>query len=131
MHANAERIAALLETAALRPTVRELPDSTRTAPEAAEAIGTTVAQIAKSLVFVIAGDGDGEDRVAAGGDLRDQPRRRREGRRYRRRADQPPGREDRRDTHRLLHRGAPNAVFRLTPAELVMLSGGKVDDVKF
>jgi len=63
MHANAEQIAALLETAALRPTVRELPDSTRTASEAAEAIGTTVAQIAKSLVFVIAGDGDGEDRV--------------------------------------------------------------------
>jgi len=33
-------------------TVKELPDSTRTAEEAAQAIGCDVAQIAKSLIFV-------------------------------------------------------------------------------
>ena len=63
MHAKAERIAGLLDIAGLRPTVRELPDSTRTAAEAAEAIGTTIAQIAKSLVFVTAGAGHGAGRV--------------------------------------------------------------------
>jgi prolyl-tRNA editing enzyme YbaK/EbsC (Cys-tRNA(Pro) deacylase) len=35
--------------------VRALPDSTRTAPEAAAAIGVEVAQIVKSLVFATAG----------------------------------------------------------------------------
>jgi len=33
-------------------TVKELPDSTRTAEEAAKAIGCEVAQIAKSLIFI-------------------------------------------------------------------------------
>ncbi len=33
-------------------TVKELPDSTRTAQEAAKAIGCEVAQIAKSLIFI-------------------------------------------------------------------------------
>lgn len=33
-------------------TVKELPDSTRTAEEAAKAIGCNVAQIAKSLIFI-------------------------------------------------------------------------------
>jgi prolyl-tRNA editing enzyme YbaK/EbsC (Cys-tRNA(Pro) deacylase) len=35
--------------------VRELPDSTRTAAEAAAAVGCEVAQIVKSLVFVVDG----------------------------------------------------------------------------
>jgi prolyl-tRNA editing enzyme YbaK/EbsC (Cys-tRNA(Pro) deacylase) len=39
-------------------TVVELPDSTRTAAEAAAAIGCTVAQIAKSIIFKGAASGD-------------------------------------------------------------------------
>ena len=39
-------------------TVKELPDSTRTAQEAAQAIGCDVAQIAKSLIFMDQASGD-------------------------------------------------------------------------
>ncbi len=39
-------------------TVKELPDSTRTAQEAAQAIGCAVAQIAKSLIFMDQASGD-------------------------------------------------------------------------
>ncbi|HEY5259457.1 MAG TPA: YbaK/EbsC family protein, partial [Rhabdochlamydiaceae bacterium] len=38
--------------------VKELPDSTRTAQEAAQAIGCAVAQIAKSLIFMDQDSGD-------------------------------------------------------------------------
>ncbi len=38
--------------------VKELPDSTRTAQEAAQAIGCAVAQIAKSLIFMDQASGD-------------------------------------------------------------------------
>ncbi|MEO7000462.1 MAG: YbaK/EbsC family protein [Ktedonobacterales bacterium] len=54
-HANAERVQAALAAQGITAQVVELADSTRTAAEAAAAIGTTVAQIAKSLVF-LAGD---------------------------------------------------------------------------
>jgi prolyl-tRNA editing enzyme YbaK/EbsC (Cys-tRNA(Pro) deacylase) len=53
MHDNALRVQAELEARGLPTTVVELERSTRTSHEAAEAIGTTVAQIAKSLVFEV------------------------------------------------------------------------------
>jgi prolyl-tRNA editing enzyme YbaK/EbsC (Cys-tRNA(Pro) deacylase) len=52
MHPNTERVQSFLERHGSAARVVELDGSTRTAAEAAEAIGTTVAQIAKSLVFV-------------------------------------------------------------------------------
>ncbi|RCV47681.1 YbaK/EbsC family protein [Marinitenerispora sediminis] len=55
MHAKAQRIQEFLTEHGEPGRVRELPDSARTAAEAASALGTTPAQIAKSLVFV-AGD---------------------------------------------------------------------------
>jgi prolyl-tRNA editing enzyme YbaK/EbsC (Cys-tRNA(Pro) deacylase) len=55
LHANAQRVQAALLGLGATGGVVELADSTRTSAEAAEAIGTTVAQIAKSLVFM-AGD---------------------------------------------------------------------------
>jgi prolyl-tRNA editing enzyme YbaK/EbsC (Cys-tRNA(Pro) deacylase) len=51
MHDNALRVQAALKARGLSITVVELEKSTRTSRDAAEAIGTTVAQIAKSLVF--------------------------------------------------------------------------------
>ena len=48
---SAQRVADELRARGFAGTVMELPDSTRTAAEAAAAIGCTVAQIAKSLVF--------------------------------------------------------------------------------
>ncbi len=159
MHAKAERIAALLESAGLEPTVRELPDSTRTAVEAADAIGTTVAQIAKSLIFVTPSGTDGLDRVvlvvASGINRVDVAK-------VEGIVGAPIHRPDARTVKLLTGysiggvppfahltepttildadlmefdeiwaaAGTPNAVFRLTPAELEMLSGGTIDDIK-
>lgn len=48
---SAKKVQEALKSAGIEAKVVELPDSTRTAAEAAQAIGTTVAQIVKSLVF--------------------------------------------------------------------------------
>ncbi|MFY9821359.1 MAG: YbaK/EbsC family protein [Thermoanaerobaculia bacterium] len=52
MHRNAEKVQEVLASLACNETVVELAETTRSASEAASAIGTTVAQIAKSLVFL-------------------------------------------------------------------------------
>src|SRR5579871_5954156 len=49
------RVAAALQAAGIDSDIIEFPVSTRTAADAAAAIGTTVGQIVKSLIFV-AGD---------------------------------------------------------------------------
>ena len=46
-----DRVGAALESAGLDCTIRTLPASTRTAVEAAAAVGCSVAEIAKTLVF--------------------------------------------------------------------------------
>lgn len=46
------RIESALHTRGVEAHIRQFPDSTRTAAEAAGAIGTTVGQIVKSLVFL-------------------------------------------------------------------------------
>ncbi len=51
MHPSAQRVAEMLQALGVQTEVIEFPQSTRTAQEAADAIGTTVAQIVKSLVF--------------------------------------------------------------------------------
>ena len=51
LSANATRVQAALEVSGMAFEVKELDASTRTAKEAAAAIGCTVAQIAKSIVF--------------------------------------------------------------------------------
>src|SRR2546426_9081406 len=52
MHPTAERFQVRLQELGLDAEVRELADSTRTAREAADAVGVEVGQIVKSLVFV-------------------------------------------------------------------------------
>ncbi len=52
MHRNAQRVQTALRECGSAATVIQVPDSTRTAAEAAAALGTAVAQIVKSLVFV-------------------------------------------------------------------------------
>lgn len=47
-----ERVQKALGELKIEATVEELPDSTRTAQEAAQAVGLTVGQIVKSLVFM-------------------------------------------------------------------------------
>lgn len=70
MHRNAERVVAAAEAAGLTVEVRAFPDGTRTAVDAARAIGVEVDQIVKSLVFAV----DGEPVVAlvAGGNRLDE-----------------------------------------------------------
>jgi prolyl-tRNA editing enzyme YbaK/EbsC (Cys-tRNA(Pro) deacylase) len=52
MHPTAERFQQQLRELGLQSEVRELADSTRTAQEAAAAVGVELGQIVKSLVFV-------------------------------------------------------------------------------
>jgi Cys-tRNA(Pro) deacylase len=66
-----ERVAAALRAAGIAAEILEFPQGTRTAQEAAAAIGTTVAQIVKSLVFLADGRGvlvlvSGRNRVDPG-----------------------------------------------------------------
>lgn len=51
LSASAQRVQSALETLGVELKVVELPQSTRTAQEAADAVGCEVGQIAKSLVF--------------------------------------------------------------------------------
>jgi prolyl-tRNA editing enzyme YbaK/EbsC (Cys-tRNA(Pro) deacylase) len=55
VHQTAERLQARLHDLGLDVEIRELSESTRTAQEAADAVGAQLGQIVKSLVFV---DGD-------------------------------------------------------------------------
>ncbi|MDX6386232.1 MAG: hypothetical protein QOD85_34 [Gaiellaceae bacterium] len=67
MHPTAERFQARLRDLGLDAEVQELADSTRTAQEAASAVGVEVGQIVKSLVFV---DGEGPLLCLCAGDRR-------------------------------------------------------------
>ncbi|HSC72680.1 MAG TPA: YbaK/EbsC family protein [Gaiellaceae bacterium] len=67
MHQTAQRLQARLHGLGLDVEVRELSDSTRTAQEAADAVGAELGQIVKSLVFM---DGDGALLCLCAGDRR-------------------------------------------------------------
>ena len=152
MHPNAEHVQSAILARGVGCQVVELPDSTRSAADAAEAIGCTLGQIVKSLLFLAGADAvlvltSGTNRVSLeklaallGGPLA--------------RADAdtvkrltgfaiggvaPIGAAqplrvliDRDlDRHQILWAaaGTPHAVFRCTPQELVHLSGGAWADV--
>src|ERR1043165_5372816 len=63
---SAARVQVALEAAGVAMRVVELPDSTRTAADAAKAIGCEVAQSAKSRIFRGATSGDGYLIIASG-----------------------------------------------------------------
>jgi prolyl-tRNA editing enzyme YbaK/EbsC (Cys-tRNA(Pro) deacylase) len=56
MHPTAAKLKARLHERGLEVEVRELPDSTRTARDAAAACGCELGQIVKSLVFIVDGE---------------------------------------------------------------------------
>lgn len=56
MHPNVDRVSAAARAAGLEISVRRFPEGTRTAEDAARAIDCSVAQIVKSLVFMAGGD---------------------------------------------------------------------------
>lgn len=55
MHPTAQKIANAAQALGLNITIKEFETSTRTAEDAANSIGCTVAQIVKSLLFVVNG----------------------------------------------------------------------------
>ena len=147
---SARRVQAALAGLGLEREVSELPDSTRTAAEAAAAVGCTVGQIAKSLVFRTEG-GEAVMVVASGDNRVDVER-------VAAHLGAPIGRpdadfvrsetgfaiggvppvghasplrtlidEDLRAFDRIwAAAGNPRAVFELTPAELERITGGEV-----
>lgn len=135
--------------------VVEFAASTRTSAEAAAAVGCTVEQIAKSLVFVGKNSGEALLVIASGGNRVDEKKVQALVGEKIARADAdfvrtqtgfviggvPPLGHERPlrtliDADLLAYTeiwaaaGHPNAVFRLTPDELVQMTGGVVADVK-
>lgn len=153
MHPNVDRVIAAAREAGLQIEVERFPAGTRTAEDAARAVGCEVAQIVKSLVFVV---DDGPMVALVSGANRLDPRRlaRALGAGEARRAD---GDEARDATgyaiggvppfgHRtplpivvdrdLLEHprvwaaaGLPDAVFAISPEDLVRASGGRVAEI--
>jgi len=153
MHPNAHRVQSALTALGASAEVRELAASTRTAAEAAAALDAKVAQIAKSLVFVA-----GEDAVLVIASGRNQvspekleahlgqPVGRADADAVRRITGFPIGGVPPVghaapvkiviDRDLLVHKelwaaaGTPHAVFRITPDELLRITGGAVLDVR-
>ncbi|PWC39705.1 YbaK/EbsC family protein [Azospirillum sp. TSO35-2] len=152
---SAQRVQTLLDSIGLGHRVVEHEGSTRTSDDAAAAVGCTVAQIAKSLIFraktsgqpvlVIASGANRVDEKAVGRLIgekieRADPEFVRESTGYAIGGVSPIGHavpplvliDD--DLMRLetiwAAAGTPNAVFRLTPADLVSMTGGRVESVR-
>jgi prolyl-tRNA editing enzyme YbaK/EbsC (Cys-tRNA(Pro) deacylase) len=153
MHPNVDRVVAAAADAGLRIEVERFPEGTRTAADAARAVGCDVAQIVKSLVFVADGAPvlaltSGTNRVdpaRLGAELAAADVRRADGDQARAATGFaiggiPPFGHERpltvlvdRDlmTHERLWAaaGLPDAVFGVAPDDLVRASGGRVIDL--
>lgn len=152
---SARRVQDVLDGIGLGHRVVEHADSTRTSEDAAAAIGCTVAQIAKSLIFrgkesgrpvlVIASGVNRVDEKAVGRLIGERIERAdpdfvREKTGYAIGGVPPIGHAEPplvlidADLAALetvwAAAGTPNAVFRLTPAELVSMTGGRVEAVR-
>jgi len=152
--AAAQRVQDHLTALGLPDRVRVMPDSTRTSADAAAAIGCTVAQIAKSIVFRATATGAAVLVIASGVNRVDEkkvkallggPLGKAEADFVRAQTGYavggvPPVAHTNRPVvfiDRALEgfpeiwaaAGTPNAVFRLTPAELLEITGGRVADV--
>jgi prolyl-tRNA editing enzyme YbaK/EbsC (Cys-tRNA(Pro) deacylase) len=153
MHPNVARVAAAARTAGLQISVERYPAGTRTATDAANAVGCDVAQIVKSLVFMA--DGVAVVALVSGANRVDPPRlasalnatevRRAVGDEARIATGfaiggVPPFGHTRRVTvlvDRDLMRhdrlwaaaGLPDAVFPITPGDLLRVSGGSIVDL--
>lgn len=152
-HPNVERVRAALVERGITAELVEFAESTRTSAEAAAAIGTTVAQIAKSLVFLV-GDApvlviaSGSNRVDTGklARLLGAAVKRADADAVRRATGYPIGGVPPVGHAETLKTvidqdlmafatiwaaaGTPNAVFETTPAALARMTGGQVADVR-
>lgn len=155
MHPNARRVIDAANARGLDIEVSEFPDGTRTAEDAARAVGTSVGQIVKSLVFVVDGrptmalvSGANQldpGRLAAAAGVSPDSVERADADTVRRATGYPiggvpPFGHDEElptylDDSLLAHQtvwaaaGTPNHVFELTPPQLVQASGGTTADL--
>jgi prolyl-tRNA editing enzyme YbaK/EbsC (Cys-tRNA(Pro) deacylase) len=152
---SAERVRQALAGLGLMPDIQEFSETTRTAAEAAAAIGCTVAQIAKSLVFravglnravlVIASGANRVDETLVAAALGDRVAKAdaafvRDKTGFAIGGVAPVGHTEKPmtliDEDLLGHAeiwasaGTPNSVFRLTPEALVAMTGGRVIAIK-
>ena len=152
---SAQRVQDALYAGGFANQVIELADSTRTSAEAAAAVGCEIEQIAKSLVFAGKQSGAAILVIASGGNRVDEKKVSALLGEKITRADAefvrvqsgfviggvPPIAHARPlrtliDADLLTYAeiwaaaGHPNAVFRLTPAELVQMTGGAIVDIK-
>lgn len=152
---SAQRVQAVLQEFGVEARVREFPASTRSAEDAAAAIGCAVEQIVKSLIFraeqsgapvlVLAGGGNRVDEAAVGALLgepikRAKPDFVREATGFAIGGVPPVGHltkpvtlidRDLMDLEEIwAAAGTPNAVFCLGPDQLVRLTDGQVADIK-
>lgn len=156
MHPTAQKVAAAARELGLDISIKEFTETTRTAEDAARAIGCTVAQIVKSLLFVV--DGRPIMALVSGPNRLDEAKLAAlcgVGKKKVKRADAEAVREATGfaiggvppfgHTTRLsvyidqdfrqfeviwAAAGTPNAVFAIAPAELVRVTGGIVADLK-
>ncbi|MFM8323054.1 MAG: YbaK/EbsC family protein [Chloroflexota bacterium] len=154
LSSSARKVQQALDALGLQLEVVELPGSTRTAVEAAQAVGCEVAQIVKSLIFKARRSGQAVLVVASGSNRVDEKR-------VEALIGEPLGKADadfvRRETgfviggvppvghsQKLLTlvdqdllqyaeiwaaAGTPHAVFRLTPGDLLKMTGGQAVDI--
>lgn len=148
---NAKKVQSALSSFGLELQVLELPDTTRTAVDAANAIGCQVAQIVKSLVFRRKNTGAAIFIVASGvnrvneksiAKIINEPIEKADADFVRQYSGFPIGGvpplghvtpmetfidQDLMQLNSLwAAAGTPNAVFQLTPADLVKITGGKI-----
>jgi Cys-tRNA(Pro) deacylase len=156
MHPTAERVAEAAQALGLTVTIKEFNESTRTAADAANAIGCTVAQIVKSLLFVV--EGQAIMALVSGANQLDEKKLAvycNVSRKKVKRADAEMAREATGfaiggvppfghknplptyiDQDFLQFQtiwaaaGTPNAVFAITPQDLIQVTGGIVVDLK-
>jgi prolyl-tRNA editing enzyme YbaK/EbsC (Cys-tRNA(Pro) deacylase) len=152
---SAERVRQALASLGLMPDIKEFSETTRTSAEAAAAIGCTVAQIAKSVVFravgmnravlVIASGAKRVDEKLVAAALGDRIAKAdaafvRDNTGFAIGGVAPVGHTEKPvtliDEDLLGHAeiwaaaGTPNSVFRLTPQALVAMTGGRVTAIK-
>ena len=155
LSSSAQKVQGVLRSLGLNNEVRELPATTKSAAEAAAAIGCQVAQIAKSLIFKTKTTGKAVLVIASGANRVDEkkiagylgePIERADADFIREKTGfaiggvPPVGHSEKLETfidEDLLQyeiiwaaAGNPNAVFQLTPVELERMTGGKVVLVK-
>jgi Cys-tRNA(Pro) deacylase len=156
MHPTAQKVAEAAQSLGLNITIKEFTESTRTAADAANAIGCTVAQIVKSLLFMV--EGQPVMALVSGANQLDEKKLAAHcnvSRKKVKRADAetarevtgfaiggvPPFGHIRRlpvyideDFQQFdiiwAAAGTPNTVFAITPQDLVTVTGGTVADLK-